>query len=185
MPSAPLPCISSRKSFALGFASPGKRAPAPAGCAPHDCHALPSDRTIFSPSCLNPRAIIYLKRAPPLALRHVSGNGNLRLCPPHPCPAFARLGRGFGRELDAGLGQRPSWSPRRCESLWVILARPRHGSVAETLVTGDSAVEKGNSRLESPGGLPPERRRWLGRKTPRKRHASARCFSAREQPSPA
>jgi len=96
---APTAGISSWKSwrcFALGFASPGSRAAARACCAPCDCHTLLSNRTIFSPLCLKPHVIIYLKHAQALALRHVSGNGKsrARVCLPEPCPAFVRLCRG-------------------------------------------------------------------------------------------
>lgn len=71
----------------------------------------------FSVLFLNPPAIIYLKHAAPLALGHISGKGNPWLCPPHPCPVFAQLGRGSGWELDTGQSRFPlsprgfSWSP--------------------------------------------------------------------------
>lgn len=81
------------RCFALGFASPGSRAAARARCMPRDCHTLLSNKTIFSPLCLKPLVIIYLKHAQMLALRHVSGNGKSRasMCLRDPCPAFARL----------------------------------------------------------------------------------------------
>lgn len=80
-----------RDCYALGFESPRSWAAVHAYCMPRDCHTPLGNKTIFSPLCLKPLVIIYLKHAQILALRHVSGSRKSRviMCLPDPCPAFA------------------------------------------------------------------------------------------------